>query len=33
MNSNFYKVIEIVIDILTVGLSLISKWANRKKKL
>lgn len=33
MNSNFYKVIEIVIDILTMGLSLIAKWANRKKKL
>ena len=33
MNSNIYKVIEIVIDILTMGLSLIAKWANRKKKL
>ena len=33
MNSNFYKVIEIIIDVLTVGLSLIAKWANRKKKL
>lgn len=33
MNSNVYKVIEIIIDVLTMGLSLIAKWANKKKKL
>lgn len=29
---NWYRVIEIVIDVMTVGLSLIAKWANRQKK-
>lgn len=33
MNSNVYKVLEIIIDVLTMGLSLIAKWANKKKKL
>ena len=28
---NWYKALEILIDILTLGLSLISKWANKKK--
>jgi hypothetical protein len=28
---NWYRILEITIDILTVGLSLIGKWANRKK--
>lgn len=32
MNSKVYKIIEIIIDILTLGLSLISKWANKKKR-
>lgn len=28
---NWYKALEILIDVLTLGLSLISKWANKKK--
>lgn len=30
MNPKVYRVIEIVIDVLTLGLALISKWANKK---
>ena len=28
---NWYRALEILIDVLTLGLSLISKWANKKK--
>lgn len=30
MNKKVYRVIEIVIDVLTLGLALISKWANKE---
>lgn len=28
-----YRIIEIIIDVLTLGLALISKWANKKDNL
>lgn len=28
-----YRIIEIIIDVLTLGLALISKWANKKNNL